>query len=62
MVIESNLKDPDFDETKFLSTTPARRWGLPEDIATKLALFLSSDDSSYIIGAVLVADGGITIQ
>jgi NAD(P)-dependent dehydrogenase (short-subunit alcohol dehydrogenase family) len=62
IVIESNLKDPDFDETKFLNTTPARRWGLPEDIATKLALFLSSDDSSYIIGAVLVADGGITIQ
>jgi len=61
MVIESNLKDPDFDETKFLNTTPARRWGLPEDIA-KLALFLASDDSSYIIGAVLVADDGITIQ
>lgn len=61
MVAESNLKDPGFDENKFLNTTPVRRWGLPEEIA-KIALFLASDDSSYIVGAVLVADGGITIQ
>lgn len=61
MVIESNLKDPNFDEKKFLQTTPVRRWGLPEEIA-KVALFLASDDSAYIVGAVLVADGGITIQ
>lgn len=61
MVVESNLKDPSFDENKFLNTTPVRRWGLPEEIA-KIALFLASDDSSYIVGAVLVADGGITIQ
>lgn len=61
MVIESNLKDPNFDEKKFLNTTPIRRWGLPEEIA-KVALFLASDDSAYIVGAVLVADGGITIQ
>lgn len=61
MVVESNLKDPSFDENKFLNTTPVRRWGLPEEIA-KIALFLASDDSSYIVGAVLVADGGITVQ
>jgi len=61
MVKESNLKDPDFDEQKFLQTTPIRRWGQPEDIA-KIALFLANDDSSYLVGSVIVADGGITIQ
>lgn len=62
MVKESNLNDPKFDENHFLTKgTPLRRWGLPEEIA-KTALFLASDESSYINGAILVADGGITIM
>ena len=62
MVKESNLNDPKFDEQAFLTKgTPLRRWGLPEEIA-KTALFLASDDGSYINGAILVADGGITIM
>jgi NAD(P)-dependent dehydrogenase (short-subunit alcohol dehydrogenase family) len=60
MVQQSNFSDPAFDEQKFLHTTPVRRWGTPEEVA-KIALFLASDDSSYLNGAVLVADGGITI-
>jgi NAD(P)-dependent dehydrogenase (short-subunit alcohol dehydrogenase family) len=60
MIRESNLNNPAFDEQKFLSTTPVRRWGTPEDIANT-ALFLASDEGSYMNGAILVADGGITI-
>jgi len=62
MVKESNLNDPKFDEQHFLTKgTPLRRWGLPEEIA-KTALFLAGEQSSYINGAILVADGGITIM
>lgn len=62
MVKESNLNDPKFDENHFLTKgTPLRRWGLPEEVA-KAALFLASDDSSYINGVTLVADGGITVM
>jgi len=62
MVVESNLNDPEFDEQFFLTQgTPVRRWGKPEEIA-QTALFLLSDDASYINGAILVADGGITIS
>lgn len=62
MVYESNLNDPNFDEEKFLTTgTPLRRWGTPEDIAS-LALFLASDEGSYLNGAIITADGGITIS
>lgn len=62
MVAESNLNDPEFDEQFFLTQgTPVRRWGKPEEIA-QTALFLLSDDASYINGAILVADGGITVS
>jgi len=62
MVAESNLNDPEFNEQYFLTKgTPLRRWGLPEDIA-QIALFLASDDSSYLNGAIIVADGGITVS
>jgi NAD(P)-dependent dehydrogenase (short-subunit alcohol dehydrogenase family) len=40
---------------------PARRLGLPQDIAAAVA-FLASDESSYIIGQTIYVDGGITTQ
>jgi NAD(P)-dependent dehydrogenase (short-subunit alcohol dehydrogenase family) len=60
MLRESSLDNPGFDERLFLNTAPLRRYGKPEEIA-QTALFLASDESSYLNGAILVADGGITI-
>lgn len=39
---------------------PLGRPGRPEEIA-RAAVFLVSDDASYITGHTLVADGGLTI-
>jgi 3-oxoacyl-[acyl-carrier protein] reductase len=39
-------------------TIPVRRLGTAEDVAA-IALFLASDQSAYISGAVLPADGGL---
>ena len=40
---------------------PIGRLGTPEEIAA-VALFLASDDSSFLTGSVISADGGMTAQ
>ena len=48
------------DETlrqKIMSRTPMGRCGEPDEVAT-IASFLASDDSSYITGQTIYADGG----
>ena len=42
-----------------VATTPMKRLGQPEEIAAG-ALFLASDESSFMTGAELVIDGGYT--
>jgi NAD(P)-dependent dehydrogenase (short-subunit alcohol dehydrogenase family) len=43
----------------FESLIPRGTVGRPEEIAT-VAVFLASDDSAYVNGLELVADGGTT--
>lgn len=50
------LKDPEAKKG-LLSQIPLGRVGKPEEIA-KVALFLASDDSSYMTGSTVFVDGG----
>jgi NAD(P)-dependent dehydrogenase (short-subunit alcohol dehydrogenase family) len=47
-------------KAQFESVIPRRQMGSPEEIAS-VALFLASDDSSYVNGMELVVDGGTTV-
>ena len=44
-----------------MAKIPAKRFGTPEDVAYA-ALFLASDESSFMTGSELVVDGGFTAQ
>ena len=50
---------PDYDAKTVGSSIPAGFVGQPADIA-KAVLFLASDDARYIVGQMLVVDGGTT--
>jgi NAD(P)-dependent dehydrogenase (short-subunit alcohol dehydrogenase family) len=50
------MQNPEIN-AQFLSSIPVGRWGKVEDIG-KLALFLCSDDASFITGTDILIDGG----
>ena len=54
--IEANV--PDTYESMRVHL-PLQRWGTPEEVAAAHA-FLISDDASFITGALLPVDGGVT--
>ena len=64
-LVESMIADSDEFETidDYVAARsggiPLGRWGTPWDIANA-ALFLASDEASYITGTELVVDGGLT--
>ena len=65
-IVETDLvselfKTPDGERAKFdrLATIPLGRFGKPADIAG-LAVFLASDESSWLTGAAIPIDGGLT--
>jgi 3-oxoacyl-[acyl-carrier protein] reductase len=57
---EAALSDPDARARK-IAEVPARRLGLPEDMAGA-AVYLASADADFVTGHALVVDGGMSID
>lgn len=55
----SLVNDPAFN-AMVCSSTPLARWGRPAEIAAA-AVFLASDEASYVTGQKLIVDGGMTV-
>ena len=70
--IRVNILAPGFIETAFgeeanpkfrqkvIDMTPLRRWGKPEDVAAA-AVFLASDDASFLTGQTIMVNGGVVM-
>ena len=58
-MLRDNLSQEELDA--FAATFPMKRLGRPEELAYA-ALFLASDEASFVTGAILAVDGGQTAQ
>jgi len=56
-MLRTAVMSNDAARDRILSRTPLKRLGEPEEIA-RIAVFLASDDASYITGTTVYADGG----
>jgi NAD(P)-dependent dehydrogenase (short-subunit alcohol dehydrogenase family) len=57
----ASMIDTEDRERRFAQAHPLGRLGTPEDIAY-CALYLASDESSWVTGAIFPVDGGFTAQ
>ncbi|SDG20441.1 SDR family NAD(P)-dependent oxidoreductase [Epilithonimonas hungarica] len=57
-MVKAVIDDPNSGVMDAVSKLPAGRYGQPGEVAD-LSLFLASDDSRYIYGAVVPIDGGL---
>jgi 3-oxoacyl-[acyl-carrier protein] reductase len=60
-MVQSGLRSGSLNQDKLFSRTPLGRLAEPREIATSIA-FLLSEDASFVHGAVLNVDGGLTID
>jgi NAD(P)-dependent dehydrogenase (short-subunit alcohol dehydrogenase family) len=65
-LIETGMTKPLFDyarargsDTSIGQLNPLQRYGLPHEIAA-MALFLASDEASYVNGQAIAVDGGLS--
>jgi 3-oxoacyl-[acyl-carrier protein] reductase len=57
--VERHAQDPQQLKDDYFALIPARRWGVPKDVADAV-LYLASDEASFVTGQTLCVNGGLT--
>ncbi|MBL8890843.1 MAG: SDR family oxidoreductase [Planctomycetaceae bacterium] len=57
--VERHLNDPEADKQRYFDLIPAKRWGVPEDVANTV-LYLASEQSGFVTGQSIAVNGGMT--
>jgi len=57
--VERRAHEPQQWKDDYFASIPARRWGLPQDVADAV-LYLASDEASFVTGQTLCVNGGLT--
>jgi NAD(P)-dependent dehydrogenase (short-subunit alcohol dehydrogenase family) len=57
-LVEKAIQQGLVDEAAYIERTPQRRLGRPEEIAKAVLFLASEEDSSFVTGTFLIADGG----
>jgi 3-oxoacyl-[acyl-carrier protein] reductase len=57
--VERHENDPQEDKDAYLATVPMQRWGKPEEVGWA-AVYLASDEASFITGQTIAVNGGKT--
>jgi len=58
--VERHKDDPQADKDAYLQTVPAGRWGVPDDVGWA-AVYLASDEASFVTGQSIAVNGGKTV-
>jgi 3-oxoacyl-[acyl-carrier protein] reductase len=57
--VERHEKDPQAVKDAYFRQIPARRWGVPEDVAHAVLYFVS-EEAAFVTGQTLCVNGGLT--
>lgn len=58
--VERHAGVPQEEKDAYLERVPAKRWGVPEDVAAA-AVYLAGDGASFVTGQTLHVNGGLTV-
>jgi 3-oxoacyl-[acyl-carrier protein] reductase len=58
--VERHERVPEVEKQKYFDLIPAKRWGVPSDLAGAV-VFLASDAASFVTGQNISVNGGMTV-
>jgi 3-oxoacyl-[acyl-carrier protein] reductase len=58
--VERHENDPQEQKDGYFNLIPAKRWGVPKDVASAIVYF-ASDESGFVTGQSVAVNGGMTV-